>query len=60
MASMGEKRLVFDEESRKKIITWKTSVWMTAVCNTEMILKETRRQDVDPVGIAWDTDHSKL
>jgi hypothetical protein len=25
-----------------------------------MILKETRRQDVDPVGIAWDTDHSKL
>jgi hypothetical protein len=44
MASMGEKGnadWVLMRKVARQIVTWKTYVWMKAVCNTEMFLKET-------------------
>jgi hypothetical protein len=55
MASMGEKGnadRVLMRKGARKFFTGKTYGWMRAVCNNEMVLKETRRQVVDPVRLA--------
>lgn len=48
----GKCRQGFDEESHEKIVSGVTYAWLRAVCITEMDLKETWRQVVDPIRLA--------